>query len=162
MSVSLDSFAHSNPAFGLVCLRWVCSAYSQQRASQSHKDAGLLFIWGMVSLALLAPESTRQNLPLRSTAKLSLLLHQNPDWKLMLPQSLEDWAEPFWLAVRLGVLTKTLTFSHGRILSTGISKSPQMPHDRRLSQYATTFGKLLAKEKDDNAIALIFGIMVSS
>jgi hypothetical protein len=160
MAEAIDQFAHVNPAFGLVCLRWICQGYVQQTLVLSKGSRGLLWPWGILGLSLLAPEAVRQKLPLNANGKLSVLFHENPQWRLDLAGTMKFWAAPFWMAMRLGVATGTLSMQEGRLLSAGEVENPVRPRDIDLKKRATALGKVLAKEPDDNAIALIVGLVV--
>lgn len=109
---------------------------------------------------MLAPEEIRRELPLTSNGKLSLLLHKNPKWKVEIPQAVKGWVNPFWLSVRLGVATGTLTFAKGRLFSVGGVKEPEPEAGLLLRKHAMALGGMLAKEGGDDAIALIFGLVV--
>ncbi|WP_157758758.1 three component ABC system middle component [Cystobacter fuscus] len=157
----LDQFAHSNPAFGAICLRWVCQGYQEQQIRQDGAAQGLHFLWGILSLVLLAPERIRRELPLTAKGKLSILLNENPEWKVELPHAIKGWAKPFWSSVRMGVATGVLTFAEGRLLSLGSTKEPDSEASVLLRRHAVALGKIFAKEGGDRAIALVFGLVVS-
>lgn len=160
MAESVDEFAHTNPAFCLSCVRWTCQGYQQQRRERKDALQGFLWPWGILCLALLAPESVRSELPRNANGKLSLLFHEHPRWRLGLPETLRFWSAPFWLAVRLGIGTGTLSMQGSRLYAEGNVDNPVRLSDLDLKKRAIVFGKVLAKEADDNAISLILGLAV--
>lgn len=50
MKYAHDQFAHVNPAFGLVCLRWLSQGFLRQRLDQRRPAYGLLWPWGILGL----------------------------------------------------------------------------------------------------------------
>src|SRR5690349_9003070 len=95
-----DRFAHTNPAFGALCLHWVAQGYQDAAEGRTNAPRLLSPVWGILALALLAPRRVRERLPQTATGRLTNLLSSNPEWRFVLPDAMRSWADPFWSAVR--------------------------------------------------------------
>jgi hypothetical protein len=155
-----DRFAYANPAFGAVCLHWVSQGYQEAASGRTNAPRLLCSAWGVVALALLAPSRVRERLPQRATGRLTNLLDANPEWRFALPDAIRAWIEPFWSGVRFGVATGVLSVSEARLRATGSVVRPEGSVDRDLRNRAVVFGKALAREGTDSAVALALGMTV--
>lgn len=155
-----DTFTQTNPAFGALCLRWVSEGYQHESARQGREPGYVSTLWAFVALVLLSPEQVRAALPDRSTAKLSGLLHQHPEWRAALADGVRGWVAPFWDALRLALATGVLELVDGRLRAVGAIQSPATESDLSLRTKAMTLGKLLAKESGDDQRSLVFGLTI--
>lgn len=155
---ALDRFAHTNPAFGAVCLHWTCSGYAAGKAKRKQEPRGLSPVWAMLSLAFLAAQDSRQDMPEGPQGKLALLVDKHPEWRAFAADAIRIWSAPFWDSIRLGIATRTLGFEHGRVIALGEVGTPRTPDDLQLREQAIAWGKLLAKEESDPALASLFNI----
>jgi len=158
----IDSFAHSNPAFGAYALHWLCRGYGEAAEGRTDDFADLSPVWGMLGLALLAPATVREELPDRSSRKLSILFQENPHWRLSAPTALRTWKDPFWDSVAYGQATGVLELVGGRLRATGRVRAPTDDISLALKKKAKTLGTIMAKEESDSAIAMITGVVVEA
>lgn len=155
-----DRFAHTNPAFGALCLHWAAHGYQEAASGRTNAPRLLSPVWAVVALVLLGPRRVRDRLPQTATSRLSNLLTDNPDWRFGLPDAMRAWAAPFWSAVRFGVATGVLSVEEARLRAIGAVPRPEGEMGRDLRKRATALGKVLAKEGADSAIALALGLVV--
>jgi len=156
-----DRFAHTNPAFGALCLHWVADGYQQAAEGRTDAPRSLSPVWGIVALVLLAPLRVRERLPESGAKRLTNLLSENPEWRLSLPDAMRACAGPFWSSVKFGVATGILSLDEGRLRPKGKPARPSGEMDRNLRKRATALGKVLAREGTDSAVSLAIGITVT-
>lgn len=159
--IPFDRYAHTNPAFAALCLHWVAEGYQEVAGGRADAPRLLSPVWGMLSLALLAPGRVRERLPRTATARLTNLLRENSTWRFALPEAMRIWTEPFWSGLRLGVATGILTLQEGRLQATGTLSLPSGETQLTLRKCAVVIGKILAKEGSDSAVGLAFGITLT-
>jgi len=160
-SEALDWFAHTNPAFGAVVIHWLCAGYEELTKSRKDASRHLSFVWGLVGIALLAPEAVRAELPGSSAKRLMNLIAEHPHWRADLPEAIRLWVPSFWHAIAYGVSTGGLIFANGRLQKGKVHKGPYSSLAEVLRKHAVTLGKVLANEGSDDAIALAFGLQVT-
>jgi hypothetical protein len=154
-----DEFAHSNPAFGTACLWWFCRGYEKAADKMNAPNRTVSPVWGMLALALLAPQRTREGLPKTAGARLAKLIFENPRWKAAAPDAIQEWIAPFWDAVRLGVATGVLTLTGGRLVATGRVVRPAS-YALEFMKKATALGAIVAQDGADEALLGVFDVAV--
>lgn len=160
-SEALDWFAHTNPAFGAIGLYWLCAGYEELTKPRMDASRHLSFVWGLVGIALLAPEAVRAELPGSSAKRLMNLIAEHPHWRADLPEAMRLWVPSFWRAVAYGVSTGGLMFANGRLQKGKVLKGLHSSFAKALRKRAVTLGKIFANEGSDDAIALAFGLQVT-
>lgn len=159
---SHDLYAHTNPAFSAVCTRWVAEGFQLAAEDNEHVVAKHISpFWIMVSLALLAPVNIRKLLPQTSSGHLTKLMYEHPEWRFGLADAVKAWVDPFWAGMRLGTASGILSLAGGRIQATGSMLSPINETQKDLRKRALTLGKIIAKEKSDEAVSFAFGLSVN-
>lgn len=156
--MSLDRYVHENPAFVASSLRWIVAAYRKELRKKFDDERGLLIPWGMVGLALVAPARIRNRLPKTASAKLAILLDENPSWKPLLPLAIRAWSEPFWAGMRYGIVRGVLGLDNARVMNKGRMKAPASDLARELKKKAELVGKLFAAEGTDRSLGTVLGI----
>jgi hypothetical protein len=115
----------------------------------------------MLTLAFLSADDARKYMPHDPQGKLTLLIHRHPEWRAFAADAVRLWSAPFWTALHLGVATGVLDFRDGRVHPAGEIATPRTNDDIQLREQAIAWGKLLAKEGSDPALATIFNIEVA-
>ena len=159
---TLDEFAHMNPAFGAFVLHHVCRGYEHATTERVDAFRNLSPTWGMLALALLAPTTTRDQVPGSKRNHLSVLLTKHPEWRNSAPLALRMWADPFWKAVSFGLATGSITIKDGRIAKAGRLKVPTKEPATTLRRKADVLGALLANEESDDRLSLLFGVVLAA
>jgi hypothetical protein len=149
-----DWAIQGNPAFVAATLGWLCEGYG------SASSRGLFPLWGMVGLALIAPDRVRAQLPVRPTKKLGNLVHEHPLWRGLSSDVIRCWASPFWLGLRLAVGVGLVSVEGGRLFHASSPEKPRNDFEKEVRQASTTFGKVMAKEPSDTAIGTLLGLRV--
>jgi hypothetical protein len=159
---SLDRYAHVNPAFVAACLHWVSDGYEATMPDIPEGGTYLHPMWGMLSLAFLAPEGIRAELPRQANAKLAVLMNEkHPEWRAFAADAIRSWVAPFWEGARYGCARGILTFDTLRLRPSGTMQAPPDLVSLDLQKRAVTLGKLMGKEGNDGALALLFGVEVT-
>jgi len=153
--VSLDSFAQTNPALGAATLYWLCDGYS---AIEKRTPVGLILPWAVLSLVLLAPDEVRGSLPKTGAAKLGVLMHENPTWRVLAPQAMRGAAPAFWVSLRMGVGLGVLRLQDAKLHTGRAVATPRTDFEKDIRRRSRALGQVIAKERDDVSRALLFGL----
>lgn len=153
--VPLDVFVHSNPALSALVLYWTAKGYAKETSLGS---AGLLFPWGMLSLATVCSAQYRSRLPKTTSARLTLYYAEYPDLRAAIPSMLSAWTEPFWEGLRYGASKGMLSFTALRVLALKARLQSRSGLGAELETVADRFGRMIAREGADDRVASALGI----
>ena len=158
----MDVFAHSNPAFAASVLRWLCEGFAEERRRDDELGStGLLSIWALSALVLLATDEIRPQLPKTSKKRLSNLFHEHPSWRPALFEGVGAWAGSFWRGVGYGSSKGLLQLEKGCLYASGKLQVPTDEWTKGLRGRARTLGRVLACERDDAVLGSAFGLNVT-
>jgi len=141
-----------NPAFVATTIAWLCEGHA------SGTSSGLFPPWGMLSLALIAPDAVRSQLPKRANKKLGNLLQEHPLWRGLCSDAVRSWAPAFWSGLRLAVGTGAVRIDHGRLYHVAPLQDARTPFEREVHRASITLGKIIAKEPSDAVLSALFGM----
>ncbi len=153
--VPLDVYVHSNPAMAALVLYWTSKGYAKESVT-SH---GLLFPWGILALATVCSSSYRERIPKTTNARLTLFFNDNPEMRFSIPSMLIAWKSPFWEGLRYGVANRLLDVDSSLRLSARRARLKQRTElGAELERVGERFGRLIAREGNDNLVASALGI----
>lgn len=159
-TLAADDYAYVNPAFCAFALHHFCRGYEDVTIVRDDAFRYANPVWGMLTLALLAPRHTREQLPKASSRRLTNLFEEHPEWRNGAPIALRAWSQPFWDGVLYGSVLGTLKLVGGRL---GYAKKPAEPADafaREVKKKAKIMGTVVANEGSDVNLSMIIGVVI--
>ena len=88
-------------------------------------------------------------------------MHKNPQWRGGAADALRGWVDPFWRSLCLGIATDVIRLELGRLYTGTHVGGPRTDFEKDLRRRTRSLGQAIAKERDDAARGLTFGVRVS-
>jgi hypothetical protein len=156
MRCFVDIDIHQEPVAAAAILHWLAEGH----ASARDLNEGVLIPWGILGIALVATEATRQLLPSRKQSFAGWIRSEGARyWRGNSKPTVLAWKDTFWKALAHGQARRILDVKEGRVLAIGRVTAPAAKsHAGLIRRSARALGGTIGGEQDDLRIASALGM----